>query len=252
MTSSCESTDPTDHLGPPSGGTVAIDRASRLNLDQLNPANIVRDEGLNRAARAGRVDSTRARIIQEAAHRAAAGAVERGWEAGYATGLAAGREQGLRAARDDVDRAVAALATTAEMLRAGAATDLADAEDALVAGAFELASAVLDRELAVAADPGADALRRALALAPAGGMEAHLHPEDLAILAPEGQRPGPVSLVADAGVERGGCVLVNGPTTIDAQLGPALARARAFLLGLPKGSGRTRDPNGSVPGPGAP
>src|SRR5579862_2351714 len=231
MTSSCESGDASERVGTPSTGTVALDRAAPLNLDQLNPANIVRDERMGGRGRPGRADADRARIIQEAAHRAAAGAVERGWQAGYASGLTAGREHGLRSARADVDRAVEALAAAADVMRAGAATDLADAEDALVAGAFELAAAVLERELEVAANPGADALRRALALAPAGGMEAHLHPDDLAIVAPEGDPSGLVSFVADPGVERGGCVLVNGPTTIDAQLGSALSRARTFLLG---------------------
>ena len=231
MTSSCESTESTERSDGPSTATVALDRATPLNLDQLNPANIVRDERMGVARRPGRVDPARARVIQEAAHRAAAGRSSADREAGYATGLAAGRDQGLRLARADADRAVAALAAASQVMRSGAATDLSEAEDALVAGAFELAALVLDRELELAANPGAEALQRALALEPSGKMEAHLHPDDLAILAPEGAAPGPVSLVADAGVERGGCVLVNGPTTIDAQLGPALAHARAFLLG---------------------
>src|SRR5580704_11932216 len=151
MTSSCESSESTERSDGATV-TVALDRAAPLNLDQLNPANIVRDEGMGVARRPGRVDPTRARVIQEAAHRAA------------------GRDQGLRSAQADAERAVAALANAAQVMRSGAATDLSEAEDALVAGAFELAAAVLDRELEVAANPGADALRRALALAPSGQM----------------------------------------------------------------------------------
>jgi len=240
MTSSCESRESTERRGAPLAGPVTLDRAEPLSLDELNPANIVRDEGMGGPRRPGRADSERTRVIREAAHRAAAAAVERGWEAGYATGLAAGRDQGLRSTRADVERAIAALAAAADVMRSGAATDLAQAEDALVAGAFELAATILDRELEVAANPGADALRRALALASSGDVEAHLHPEDLAVLAPDAQASGPVSFVADPNVERGGCVLVNGATTIDAQLGPALARARAFLLGEPAASGIER------------
>src|SRR5580704_230818 len=169
MTSSCESSESTERSDGATV-TVALDRAAPLNLDQLNPANIVRDERMGAPRRPGRVDPTRARVIQEAAHRAAGAAVERGWAAGYASGLAAGRDQGLRSAQADAERAVAALANAAQVMRSGAATDLSEAEDALVAGAFELAAAVLDRELEVAANPGADALRRALALAPSGQM----------------------------------------------------------------------------------
>jgi flagellar assembly protein FliH len=100
--------------------------------------------------------------------------------------------------------------------------------------AVDLAAAIVGRELEVSASPGADALARAMALVPAGSAAvARLHPSDVAVLGdgPYGDAAGKLTVIADPAVEEGGCVLEVGDCRIDAQLGPALDRVRAALLG---------------------
>jgi flagellar assembly protein FliH len=158
-----------------------------------------------------------------------------GFLAGHAQGLAEGRAEAaeeaaaeraaLLHARVAAEQLVAELSAAVEEARRqravavdGIATELAEA-------ALDLATAVLGRE----PQTPADALARALALAPAKATAtARLHPEDLAMLDPA-DHPS-VVLQPDAEVERGGCVLDLPDATIDAQLGPALERARAALL----------------------
>src|SRR5581483_425732 len=79
----------------------------------------------------------------------------------------------------EIDRAAAA----AEERRGRQALELTGLEDALARTAVDLAAAIVGRELAVSASPGADALARALALVPAGCVAvARLHPTDVATL----------------------------------------------------------------------
>jgi flagellar assembly protein FliH len=164
---------------------------------------------------------------------------EAGFQRGYQEGLAEGRAAGAAeaaAACARLERAARALAAAAAELAARQALELVGLEDDLAGAALELAAAVVGRELDVAAFPGADALARALSLAPAGVVAvARLHPDDAASVDPatvDGDvDAGRLRIVADPGVERGGCVLEAGDCRIDAQLGPALARARAVLRG---------------------
>jgi flagellar assembly protein FliH len=153
-----------------------------------------------------------------------------GYQAGYEEGLATGRAAAAaeaRAAAARLERAVSAVSAAAAELARRQALALAALEDTIAAAAFELAAAVVGREVALAANPGVDAVARALALAPSGvAAVARLHPEDAAcVTAPESVR-----VLADPAVEPGGCVIEVGDCRIDAQLGPALARARAALL----------------------
>jgi flagellar assembly protein FliH len=108
-------------------------------------------------------------------------------------------------------------------------------EVAAVDAALALAEAILGRELAVATDPGRDAIVRALAVAPVGpdGVVVRLHPldrdrlgdlHDLAL----GRE---VTVVADATVAPGGCAATVGATDIDASVAAALARVRLVLGG---------------------
>ena len=168
---------------------------------------------------------TRTEVVD---HRAAA------WQAGYTDGYTTGEAE---AAAHAVlaEHARAELRASAETLLASVrvAVDEVRARDALTLdavaldlaqAAVQLAEAVLGREVTT----GAEALARAMALVPASASPvARLHPADLEGLeGPEG-----VTVVADPSVERGGCLVEVEDTTIDAQLGPALARARAVLLG---------------------
>lgn len=155
-----------------------------------------------------------------------------GYRAGIAEGLAAGRAAMAAesvAASARLEELFRSLAAAAEELRRRQALDLAGLEDALARAAVDLASAIIGRELEVSVSPGADALARALALVPAGSVAvARLHPADAAILA---DPPGGLTLIPDPAVEPGGCILEVGHSRIDAQLGSALDRVRALLLG---------------------
>lgn len=155
-----------------------------------------------------------------------------GYSAGLAEGLAAARAGAAAEAANAADRLQVlgrGLAEAADDLRRRQALELTGLEDALARAAFDLAAAIVGRELQLAASPGADALARALALVPAGcAAIARLHPEDAG---PLGEVPGPITVIADPAIDRGGCILEVGDSRIDAQLGPALDRVRATLLG---------------------
>jgi flagellar assembly protein FliH len=182
-----------------------------------------------------------------------------GYRAGMAEGLAAGRaamaaESVAVTAR--LEALASALGDAGDDLRRRQALELTDLEDTLARTAVDLASAIIGRELQISASPGADALARALALVPAGSMAvARLHPADAAVLAEAeagaatgavagsgagaggylvargSGTPASVTIIADPAVEPGGCILEVGESRIDAQLGPALDRVRAALLG---------------------
>lgn len=162
-----------------------------------------------------------------------------GHAAGYQDGYAAGQQDAVeeaaqadRARTEAVEAALAALATAAADLSACRGADLADVEDALVDGAFELATAVVGRELQLADAPGRDALARALRLADSREpVLARLHPDDVATLGDHAElAPGrDVTVVADATVERGGCLVELGDGRVDARLSTALERVKAVL-----------------------
>ena len=154
-----------------------------------------------------------------------------GFEAGYAEGLQAGH---LQAAADgavlagQVGSLLAALGRAAQALETCTTAELGAVEDAIVAGALELAEAILGRE--VDQDRAAtDAVARALALAPANvDIAVHVNPADAEIIEATGL-PGNVKLVADPAVIQGGCMARVGDCTIDARLGAALERAKEAL-----------------------
>ena len=165
----------------------------------------------------------------------------RGYDEGYAAGMAEGLAAGRAAAAAESVAALSrlealgrSLAAAADELRRRQALELAGVEDALARAAVDLASAIIGRELEVSASPGADALARALALVPAGCTAvARLHPSDAVSLeaTPLPDAAGALTVIADPAVEPGGCILEVGDSRIDAQLGPALDRVRAALLG---------------------
>jgi flagellar assembly protein FliH len=155
-----------------------------------------------------------------------------GYQAGLAEGLAAGRAAAVAESTAAVARAEAlfrSLVEAADDLRGRQALELKGLEDALARTAFDLASAVVGRELQLSASPGADALARALALVPAGSIAtARLHPNDVASLGAVSEL---VAVIPDPAIEPGGCILEVGDSRIDAQLGSALDRVRTALTG---------------------
>jgi len=131
---------------------------------------------------------------------------------------------------DAMSAALAVLADATSAFERRQSLALDEVEAAVVELALGVARAVLDRELAVSVDPGAEALARALALAPgAAPAVARLHPDDLAALQQTDASGREVTLVADPAVERGGCVVDSGGRRVDAQLGSALERVAAVL-----------------------
>lgn len=167
---------------------------------------------------------------------AARAQVQQGYDDGYRAGIAEGLAAGRAAAAAETAGAVAraealcrSLAEATDELHRRQALELKGLEDALTRAAFDLASAVVGRELQLSSSPGADALARAMALVPAGCIAtARLHPEDVASL---GDVSAAITVIADPAVEPGGCILEVGDSRIDAQLGSALDRVRAALLG---------------------
>jgi flagellar assembly protein FliH len=175
---------------------------------------------------------------------------------GYAAGWAEGRRAAAaaavveaaaaKAAADEmvreyavqVKQAVAALAAAARRLDQRATPGLAELEEATVATAFAIAEAIVGRELATAADPGMDALQRALGVVPDGGpVTVRLHPADLATVVDslgstteiiDGRT---VTLGADAGLRRGDATAECDTTTVEVRIAEAIDRVRAELFG---------------------
>jgi flagellar assembly protein FliH len=160
---------------------------------------------------------------------------------GYADGYQAGNEKAASAAlhaaeeRDTLLRAaLAALTTAASECNTRQAASIADMERTIVDAVYDLAQTLLGRELSVTRTPGRDALARALSMVrDHGNVTAHMNPEDLESIGDLADlAPGRViTIVPDAGVEPAGCIIEAGAMRVDAQLGPALERAKRALLG---------------------
>jgi flagellar assembly protein FliH len=159
--------------------------------------------------------------------------VRDGHEEGLRQGLAEGRAEAMAASQ----RALAGLDAQLDALRREQADDVeAFAADA-VALALEIAEMVLDHHVAVAKDPGAEALARALTVVrPTGTVVARLHPDDLELLG--GTPPGVhLELVPDQTVGLGGCRLETSTSQVDATLESAMARVREILMAPGTGAG---------------
>jgi flagellar assembly protein FliH len=190
----------------------------------------------------GVVDRARQQAVEH-------GRVE-GHRAGYVAGMAVAAaeaqlvaEQAVQAAaaheaqRDArLGDALAVLATAAEAFRTREAVSLAEIEHVVTDLAVRIARAVLDREHLLSDNPGREAVRRALSLAPEDcPATVRLHPDDAAGLG-ELDALGAgrhLVVVADPSIEPGGCVVHAAGRSVDAQIGPALSRVAAALEGRP-------------------
>jgi len=161
-----------------------------------------------------------------------------GFQEGFAAGLAdaaAGDEAAISARISRLSEALVAAAEAASTLRAEA---VSRAEREAVELAFELAEALLGREVSLRPTLSLEAVTRAVTLVPKGeDLIVRLHPGD--VITPEELH----ALVADTSVkvihapevELGGCVVEAGPCRIDAQVGPAMERARALIDSVAQG-----------------
>lgn len=164
-----------------------------------------------------------------AAERAAA--YQEGYEAARAESAA--HEADERVSR--TARLAEALITAAEAARTHRQAALERAQHDAVDLAFELAETILARELDLSPSVGVEAVARALGLAPRGeDLVIRLHPDD--VITPEELQAlvndASVKVVADPDVELGGCTIEAGPCCIDAQMRPALERARALITSV--------------------
>jgi flagellar assembly protein FliH len=200
---------------------VAVEHAlpAHLNVDQ--------------AARAGLVDRRKPQVEQLDDVR------QQGFDEGYRAGLEAARLT-TEAARDEaVRRGAEALRQASAALKAGRANAIAVVERDAASLAVELTRTLVDHELSVSDDEISATVRRALRLtAPGEDLVVRLHPDE--VVGAEVLQPlvtdCKITVVGDADVEPGGCVIDAGPCRIDAQIEPALARVKLALL-----SGRTPD-----------
>ena len=218
MNSSCEATRP--------GRVLRGDAAARVTGAPL-------DQELGRPA------FERAAVDAEVVERVVAEARAAGHAEGLAAGLAEGRQRAHAVAAAEIDALTGRLAAALQAVERAAAemavrqaASLDEVEDVVVAAAFRLAESLVGHELAAAEAPGRDAIARAMRVdLPAGSIEVRLHPDDVATIGEVADVTAgrDCTLVPDATVERGGCILRAGTTTVDAQIGPALERAREVL-----------------------
>jgi flagellar assembly protein FliH len=165
------------------------------------------------------------------ARNVAAEARRQGYAAGHSEGREAGLAQGLAEARDHT----AQLGGTLQQLGQRVELALADSAQRLAQDAatlaLALAEAILDREVASSADPGAEAIARCLEMGPlTGAVMAHLHPDDLARLGPvAGLEHRELTVVPDPKLARGDAVVLVDDTMIDGRLAQALERAAQLL-----------------------
>ena len=166
----------------------------------------------------------------------------------FIAAMEAARVEGLALARVEVEAVVAehvamtrelallraALAAAVDQLATRDRDDLSGIEEQAVHFAIELAEQLVGRELTTTDEQLAAAMMRAMSLAPRrGAIVLRINPLDCntadSMLEDGQELAGRVEIVADATVERGGCIAVVGPLQIDAQLGPALQRVRDVL-----------------------
>jgi flagellar biosynthesis/type III secretory pathway protein FliH len=170
-----------------------------------------------------------------------ADATEDGYRRGYDAGFQAGIEDAAhaiesreRARGEQLASAVRQLAAAADQLAARRGVEIPNLELEILRTAFLLSEDLVGAELAHCESRGGLALSRALALAPATGpVTARLHPDDLASLdgtvgAAAGRN---VTLVEDASIAPGDCVVDVDDCRILARIDEARDRMRAILWG---------------------
>jgi flagellar assembly protein FliH len=162
-----------------------------------------------------------------------------GFQEGFQAGLAdaATGDEAAKAAR--AARLSDALITAAVSARSQRAAAVALAEREAVELAFELAATLLGREMSLNPSLSLEAVSRAVALVPKGeDLVVRLHPGD--VVTPEELQAlvadASIKVVHDPEIEAGGCVVEAGPCRIDAQIAPAMERARALINSVGQGT----------------
>ena len=171
----------------------------------------------------------------------AANADRAAWSAGYESGMTEGIACGR--ALSSVEQAAADrraqsliehIATAANRTIDEHRTQAAAATSALLHAAFEIAEAIIGREVREHPRSGAEALLAALSLAPDRmACVARLNPTDVDELGDVTERFAgrDLTIVADATVAVGDCVVSLPTGRIECQISDAVARARGVVLG---------------------
>ncbi|MCZ2819172.1 FliH/SctL family protein [Modestobacter sp. VKM Ac-2977] len=224
--------------------TAAHPNAAHPNAAHPNAAH--RTAAHSDQAATARVGLRLGEVYAEQLARLRAEARREGWAAGHAEGLVAA-EQVVRAAEQAAEErlaevqarwerrlasATAAMGAAVERLDGTAAPVVDELRDSILDAVVILVGDLFGRELAVAAEPGLDALRRAMTLCPDDvPVVVRLHPDDLAEVPAEAlaQLPASVTVRGDDSVERAGAVAEAGTQRVDAQLSAALDRVREVL-----------------------
>lgn len=165
---------------------------------------------------------------------------KRGYMAGYAEGARQAKAE--RAAELESQKAERAacqaqgagllsqLATATEKYLQVYGPREAQLSDELVRTAFDVAEAIVAREMTIRPDRALEMARSVLAGLPTGPAMVRVNPLDEPLLADAAATLGngaqKVTVVADPAVSRGGCTVTSGATKVDARLMEALARAR--------------------------
>jgi flagellar assembly protein FliH len=157
---------------------------------------------------------------------------DKGWADGHEQGMSLGRDTAYKEFTDVLLPTLRAINEALEQVRRADELVLEELVQRSIAFGYQIAEAIIGRELVATDTAALDAVRRAIALVPErGDVTIRLNPADLNIVrAVDAVLPGrEVELIADANVERGGAVVYVGSCHIDAQLQPALARVRESL-----------------------
>ncbi|MGH1505674.1 MAG: FliH/SctL family protein [Acidimicrobiales bacterium] len=155
-----------------------------------------------------------------------------GYADGFAEGRVAGHDVGYHEGRAECAPAVAALEQLIDSLRDADRHIGEEIGEETSDFALAAVEAILARELAVADDPGLEAIARCLAIGPElGDIEARLHPEDIKTLGHVERVTGDrrFEITPDASLQRGDAVVTIGDTTVDGRLAEALDRLRDAL-----------------------
>lgn len=187
-------------------------------------------------------------ILERARQQARTTGYAEGWAQGKRDAAAANEAAAARAVLAEEayeQRRTTALASAVNAL-GRAVTGLEDQlmptftelQEVVLASAWELAEAIIGRNLRDDPERGADALRRAMTATPEhGDVTVSLHPDDYRSLT--GSDPGSgadfdfqgrrITLRPDPGLQPGDAVAETGTATVDATIAAAVARAREAL-----------------------
>ncbi len=233
----------TPRLTSPSGhpGTV-VDDAAAPRVTTVRPRELRSGSWTRLGSSTVLGDAVTEQTLAGLAEQAQAAAHAQGYARGWAEGRRAAEQQAaeqraallvaerraeeLRAAEHEA--AVAGLTAAAARLDQAVAQVCAQVEGGALELAAQLTEAVVGHELAVAENPGLDAVRRALSLA--GGeplVRVRVRPEDHS---PElAEVAGAATVVADPTLARGDALLDTVAGVVDARVSPAVARVTELL-----------------------